>query len=209
VDASVTAWLAALARASQGRTAPVVRAAAAAERLALAVATIHDPALQLVVRRGLTLGSSAHGLLHGDFWPGNVHRVKGVRGAARLAVLDWESALVGHPLVDLLTWLVSNAGGEQVRDRALTALRGEASAQRRGTAAHHVSTLLKTLGQQLEPLEIEALVLSQLVVVAVEGGPAGSDGAHQRAWLEAVGDVWAAWQWTGRSPWSARHEGPR
>lgn len=203
VDASVTAWLAALARASHGRTAPVVRAAAGAERLALAVASIDDPALQSVVRRGLTLGSGSHGLLHGDFWPGNVHRVGGVGGAARLAVLDWESALVGHPLVDLLTWLVGNAGGEQVRDRALTALRGEASAQRRGTAAHHVCTLLATLGQRLEPREIEALVLSQLLVVAVEGGPARGDGAHERAWLEAVGDVWASWQWTGRSPWSA------
>ena len=46
-----------------------------------AVASLDDPALQAVVRRGLDLGATSNGLLHGDLWPGNVHLVeRGRRG---------------------------------------------------------------------------------------------------------------------------------
>lgn len=207
VDAMVTAWLATLARASRGRPWPTVRAVAGADRLALAVASLDDPVLQSVIRRGLDLGATSNGLLHGDLWPGNVHCVKAPGGPARITVLDWESAQVGHPLVDLLTWLASSGGrGDGVGPRALVALGGGSSDLRQGAAGSHVSTLLAAMGLTLQPPEVEALVLAQMAVIAVNGGPAGSDGAHEREWLDAVRAVWASWQSTGTSPWSPRPE---
>lgn len=213
VDRLVTRWLAELARASQGLPAsvsgvgPLGGAGAGRERLAAAVASLEDPALQSVVRRGLDLGATSTGLLHGDLWSGNVHRVRGADGGVRIAVLDWESALVGHPLVDLLTWLVARGGsGAQVRHRALEVLAGGSPVHEGSSAGHHVRTLLAALGQEAGPPEIEALVLAQMVVVAVHGGPVGGDGVHERAWLAAVHDVWASWQGAGGSPWSAPRE---
>ena len=67
-------------------------------------------------------------------------------------------------------------------------------------------TLLAALGQPCDPEAIEALVLAQMVVIAVAGGPAGDDGVHERAWLDALHDVWASWQLAGGSPWSSRLE---
>ena len=209
VDALVTAWVVALARASQGRASTLAEARRPGRlhRLARAVASLDDLALQSVVRRGLDLGATSHGLLHGDLWTGNVHIRRGTDGLASIAVLDWESALVGHPLVDLLTWLVSRAGrGEQVRERALHVLGGPSQPDHRRAAEGHVRTLLAALGQPSDPEAIDALVLAQMVVIAVAGGPAGGDGVHERAWLDAVHHVWASWQRAGGSPWSSRVE---
>jgi hypothetical protein len=203
VDTVVTAWLAALSQASQDRALAVASRGARAARLGAAVASLADPALRSAVRQGLDLGSSSTGLLHGDFWPGNVHRVKALDGATRIAVLDWESAFVGHPLVDLLTWLVNRAGGgDRVRDKALEALGAPRSNRKSTVTARCVGSLLATSGQPLEPAEVEALVLAQLVVIATHGGPVGGDRTHERAWLDAVNAVWADWQRTGASPWT-------
>ena len=213
-DAAVTAWVVELSRASRGRTGSMAAApagaGAAADRLARAVASLDDVVLQTVVRAGLELGATAAGLLHGDLWRGNVHVLRDDGGHRRIAVLDWESALIGHPLVDLLTWLVSGAArAGEVRQGALAVLSVGASDRRGNHATRHIDTLLTAVGRHLGAEETEALVLSQLVVIAVSGGPAGGDGAHERAWLEAVGDVWARWQTSG-SPWSApRESAPR
>jgi hypothetical protein len=209
-DAAVTAWLAELSRASQGQTDSMATApassGASADRLALAVASLDDAVLQSVVLNGLDLGRTSSGLLHGDLWRGNVHTVRVAGGHSRIAVLDWESAMVGHPLVDLLTWLVSGAARDgQVRQGALDVLSVRDGDRPGGDAAVHVGTLLASVGQPLDASETEALVVAQMVVIAVSGGPAGGDGDHERAWLAAVSDVWAAWQRTG-SPWSAPRE---
>jgi hypothetical protein len=216
VDAVVTAWVTSVARASQGRAAAMASAVrpARGDRLVRAVASLDDVTLQSVVTRGLDLGAESNGLLHGDLWSGNVHLARDGRGATRIAVLDWESALVGHPLVDLLTWLVSRSGrGELVRHRALDVLGGRPHDHRGDWAWAQVRTLLAALGQPCGQPAIEALVLAQMVVVAVDGGPRGGDGgpgggddSHERAWLDAVRDVWAAWQGAGGSSSASRLE---
>lgn len=209
VDSLVTAWLADLARAPDTDTTAVRQVAA--DELEAAAAAIGDGELRATVRRGFDLSANAAGLLHGDLWPGNVHVTTGRDGRSQLAVLDWESAMVGHPLADLLTWLVNRAGpGSQIRAGAMAALGAHSALGSVGApgsgAAGHIERLLTATGRPLEAADVEALVLSQMVVIAVAGGPAGGDGAHERAWLDAVRDVWASWQGSGESPWSPCRE---
>ncbi|MFN8568337.1 MAG: phosphotransferase family protein [Kouleothrix sp.] len=58
-------------------------------------------------------------LLHGDFWPGNILW----RGAAAVAVIDWEDAALGDPLRDLavsrldLLWIFGCAAMEAFTER--------------------------------------------------------------------------------------------
>lgn len=214
VDSLVTDWLVDLAdvhlaTTSSFRGVPV-------ERVHEATASFVDADLRATVHRGLQLAAGCVGLLHGDLWPGNVHLVprgaRPPRGVRPLAVLDWESALAGHPLVDLLTWLVNRAGpGSQIRAGARAALGSEGATGvdgRLGTAAAgHVERLLRAIGGEDDPGDVEALVLAQMVVIAVAGGPAHGDGRHEKDWLDAVRTVWTSWQDAGGSPWSARSVG--
>lgn len=54
------------------------------------------PLRDLLVRHDLTM-RNAERLLHGDYWPGNVLWHNG----RLVAVIDWEDAKIGDPLVDL------------------------------------------------------------------------------------------------------------
>lgn len=64
---------------------------------------------------GLRRTPNPSGLLHGDFWPGNVMLDHG----SLVAVLDWEDAARGDPLADLACARVELAcdGGSAVADR--------------------------------------------------------------------------------------------
>jgi hypothetical protein len=54
-------------------------------------------AIDRALERGVLRRPNADVLLHGDFWPGNVM----FNGGEIAAVLDWEDAAYGDPLVDL------------------------------------------------------------------------------------------------------------
>jgi aminoglycoside phosphotransferase (APT) family kinase protein len=54
-------------------------------------------AIDRALERGVLRRPNADALLHGDFWPGNVM----FNGGEIAAVLDWEDAAYGDPLVDL------------------------------------------------------------------------------------------------------------
>ncbi|NNM48144.1 phosphotransferase [Knoellia koreensis] len=161
-----------------------------------------DPGLSAAVLRGLVVSKERPGLVHGDLWRGNVVRAP---DGASIGVMDWESGRVGHALFDLLTWVVTElsddvAVGPAVA-RALT--RGGDGA----VTARRVRTLLSALDQELEPDDVEALVLAQLVLIALEGGPAAATTeTRRREWLAAVEHLWQSWLRDG-SPWRPRTDG--
>ena len=59
--------------------------------------TVAGESLVSILDTGVRRAPNADSVLHGDFWPGNVLFHQG----ELVAVLDWEDALLGDPLVDL------------------------------------------------------------------------------------------------------------
>jgi hypothetical protein len=194
LDAQVSAWVRELALAS--RSVALGELPAPDPSVAATVAgDFDDPGLAEAVLRGLVVAKERPSVLHGDLWRGNVLQAP---DGASLRVIDWESARVGHPVFDLLTWVVTQrSSGGPVGPAFTEALTVEGDG---AVTAERVASLLAAIDQELDADDVEALVLAQLVLIALEGGPATPSEARQREWLAAVESVWQAWQRDG-SPW--------
>ncbi len=134
------------------------------------------------VSRGMRLGARSPRLVHGDLWPANV-----LRDRHGPAVLDWEAAGVGHPLLDAIHFAVTAhqtlSPGMTVAEAGVHALTGSRPALARARG------ILRRLGQSgLTPAELDDLALAQLVEIAGRPGPGGGapDEARRRAWLECA-----------------------
>lgn len=154
------------------------------------------------VRRGLrSAGSALPRLIHGDLWPANI-----LWSPRRVAVIDWESARPGHPVLDALTFLGIAAQRAPSGPRLLHRGRSLSEAMvdvltkpsRLGTiAATHLSRITSSDGID-RPSELSDLVLAQLALAAFEDGPGGiSDAVRTRTWVAALIAVWQAWASNG------------
>ena len=210
VDAVVTAWVAALARDSPGRTGSIARAGgrgqtnagAGANKLARAVAALDDVALQSVVRQGLDLGATSTGLLHGDLWPGNVHTLRSTGGhdqdrRPRLGVGPGRAPL-GRP--PHLAGQPGRARASRSAARALDALGGPARSRRtagagRAPRAHACS---RPWASRWSRRRSRRWCSPRWWSSPSRAARRAATARHERAWLDAVRDVWASWQRTGR-----------
>jgi aminoglycoside phosphotransferase (APT) family kinase protein len=109
------------------------------------------------------------GVLHGDYWPGNVLW----RGGTLVAVVDWEDAMVGDPLADLATARVELLC--QYGDNAMSSF-----------TASYLARFEDRIGPaQLDMLTIWELYVSASALAAMgRWGLAPADEAHRRQHTE-------------------------
>ncbi len=138
--------------------------------------------------------------LHGDFWAGNLLVQHG-----NLRVFDWESAGSGHPLLDIVHFLVTSAqvvlgAGTTHSDAASAALAVDGLLSDEGAAAIE-AVVSERLGRRAGGEETEALVLSAVCAIGAQEAPGGlPDPWRRNAWNETVSRLWQDWRRDG-SPW--------
>lgn len=199
VDA-VVEWLAEVAE----DAAPLVDSGTRLGRLpvspddpVLATLGLPGPAVA-AVRRGLLRVRRRQVLVHGDLDPSNVVVLD--EGAA---AYDWGWAHIGHPLHDVVHFLVTS-----VRDR-----HGEfpglvpAALQmftRTGDHGQVGAEALSLLVPDVDPADLDDLVLSACVEIALSEPHGGLSDPHRRQeWAKVAVALWRAWAVDG-SPWQPR-----
>jgi len=183
----VVDWLCRMSSASAGLS----DAAIPKERRTADLPSGLPPELRAAISRGHCLARTTSRMVHGDLWPANV-----VRGPSTIGVLDWESAALGHPLMDALSFLVT-ATRHRFRGRATLAeaCRAALTGEFAGMSERWLRQVLTSVGMPDACRSgLQDLVLSQLVELALRPAPAGgADAERMQDWMACVYATWDGW----------------